>query len=136
MALRNAAPSPPQFSDSLHRLKKESRRTTDFPSGQAYEDGECEHRGDYAQEADPVVGGNCGRNGGHETAEVRHVRRSGGGRGLRGGGTRKSVGGISLGRPHSIRYQHPPVGDCSPGQGGVAQHGETRGETFHGEIDR
>ena len=55
-------------------------------------------------------------------------------------GARKSVGGISPGRPYNIRYQHPPVGDCSPGQVGVAQDGETRAEkrdeTFHGEIDR
>ena len=37
VALRNAAPSPPQFSDSLHRLEKEPRRPPDFLSGQAYE---------------------------------------------------------------------------------------------------
>ena len=39
VALRNAATSPPQFSDSLYRLEKESRRPPDFLSGQAYEDG-------------------------------------------------------------------------------------------------
>ena len=36
------------------------------------------------QETDPVCG-IYGTHGGHETAEVRHVRRSGEGRGLRGG---------------------------------------------------
>ena len=41
-------------------------------------------RDDYAQEADPVRG-ICGAHRGHETAEVRDVRRTGGGRGLRGG---------------------------------------------------
>ena len=34
--LRNAAPRPPQFSDSLHRLAEESRRPPDFLSGHAY----------------------------------------------------------------------------------------------------
>ena len=28
------------------------------------------------------------------------------------------------------------VDDCRPGRGGMAQGGRTRGETFHGEIDR
>ena len=29
-----------------------------------------------------------------------------------------------------------PVDDCRPGRGGMAQGGRTRGEKFHGEIDR
>ena len=66
---------------------------------------------------------------------MRDVRRTGGGRGLRGGAG-KSVGGISPGGPHSTRYQRPPVSDCSPGRGGMTQDGETTGETFHGEMDR
>ena len=37
-----------------------------------------EHRGDFTQEAD-LVRGVCGVHGGYETAEVRHVRRIGGG---------------------------------------------------------
>ena len=45
------------------------------------------------------------------------------------------VDGVSPGRPQSFRYQHRPVDDCSPGQGGMAQDGETRGGTFHGEMD-
>ena len=42
------------------------------------------HRGDFTQEAD-LVRGICGAHGGYETAEVRDVRRTGGGRGLYGG---------------------------------------------------
>ena len=51
----------------------------------------------YAQEADPVRG-ICGAHGGHETAEVRGVRRTDRGRGLRGRGGRKwtTVDGVSL----------------------------------------
>ena len=38
--LPHAAPSPPQFLDSLHRLAKaQSRRPPDFLSGHAYQDG-------------------------------------------------------------------------------------------------
>ena len=72
--------------------------------------------------------------GGYETAEVRHVRRIGGGRGLHGG-PGKRVDGVFPGRPQSFRHQRRPVDDCSPGQGGMAQDGGTRGGTFHGEID-
>ena len=32
--------------------------------------------------------------------------------------------------------QRQLVDDCSPGRGGMAQNGGTRGVTFHGEIDR
>ena len=35
----------------------------------------------------------------------------------------------------SFRYQRRPLDDCSPGRGGMAQDGETRGGTFDGEID-
>ena len=48
------------------------------------EDGEREHQGDTAEEADPVRGV-CDAHGGHETAEARDVR------GTRGGTV--SVGG-------------------------------------------
>ena len=41
--------------------------------------------------------GVCGAHRGHETAEVRDVRRTGGGRGLRGGAG-KIVDGVSPGR--------------------------------------
>ena len=41
--------------------------------------------------ADPVRG-TCGTHGGYETAEVRHVRRTGGGRGLRGGQGKEWMG--------------------------------------------
>ena len=40
------------------------------------------------------------------------------------------------GRPQSFRHQRRPVDDCSPGRGGMAQNGGTRGGTFHGEMDR
>ena len=40
VSLRHAAPSPPQVLDSLHRLAKaQSRRSPDFLSGHAYQDG-------------------------------------------------------------------------------------------------
>ena len=57
--------------------------------------GECQpqrrpnHRGDLTQEADDLVRGICGTHGEYETAEVRDVRRIGGGRGLRGGGDKE-----------------------------------------------
>ena len=73
--------------------------------------------------------------GGHETAELRGVRRTGGGRGLRGGAG-KRVDGVCPGRPQSFRYQRRLADDCSPGRGGMAQDGGRRGGTFHGEMDR
>ena len=48
---------------------------------------------------------------------------------------RKRVDGLFPGRPQSFRYQCRPVDDCSPGQGGMAQDGGTRGGTFHDEMD-
>ena len=63
---------------------------------------------------------------------------TGGGRGLRGGGQGKErrVDGVFPGGPQCFRYQRRPVDDCSPGRGGMAQDGGTRGGVFHGEIDR
>ena len=84
-------------------------------------------------EAD-LVCGICGAHGGYETPEVRDVRRIGGRRGLCGG-SGKRVDGVFPGRPQSFRHQHRPVDDCSPGRGGMAQNGRTRGGTFYGEID-
>ena len=66
---------------------------------------------------------------------MRDVRGNGGGRGLCGG-PGKIVGGVFPGRSQSFRRQHRPVDDCSPGRGGMAQNGGTRGGTFHGEMDR
>ena len=43
------------------------------------------------QEGDPVSG-ICGAHGGHETAEVRDVQITGGGRGLRGGAGKRVDG--------------------------------------------
>ena len=54
-----------------------------------------------------------GAHGGYETAEVREVRRIGGGRGLCGR-PGKRVDGVFLGRPQSFRHQRRPVDDCSP----------------------
>ena len=48
----------------------------------------------------------------------------------------KIVDGVFPGRPQSFRYQRRPVDDCSPGRGGMAQNGRTRGGTFHGEMYR
>ena len=60
---------------------------------------------------------------------------TGGGRGLCGG-PGKGVDGVFSGRPQSFRHQRRPVDDCSPGRGGIAQNGGTRGGTFHGKMDR
>ena len=43
------------------------------------------------------------------------------------GGPGKRVDGGFPGRPQSFRYQCRPVDDCSPGRGGIAQNGGTRG---------
>ena len=73
---------------------------------------------------------------GHETDTVQDVRRTGGGRGLRGG-PGKRVNGVSPGRPQSFWYQLWPVGDnCSPGRQGMAQDGGRRSGPFHGKMDR
>ena len=85
--------------------------------------------------AEGVVCGICGAHGGFDTAKVRDVRRNGEGRGLcRGPG--KIVDRLFPGRPQSFRHQRRPVDDCSPGRGGMAQNGRTRGGTFHGKMDR
>ena len=86
------------------------------------------------QRAD-LVCGICGAHRGYKTAEVRDVRENGGGRGLCGR-PGKRVDGVFPGRPQSFRHQRRPVDDCSPGRGGMAQNGRTRGGTFHGKIDR
>ena len=66
---------------------------------------------------------------------MRDVRRNGGGRGpCRGAG--KRVDGVFSGRSQSFQHQRPPVDDCSPRRGGMAQNGRTRDGTFHGEMDR
>ena len=66
---------------------------------------------------------------------MRDVRRNGGEHGLCGG-PGKRVDGVFPGRPQSFRHQRRPVDDCSPGRGGMAQNGRSRGRTFHGEMDR
>ena len=133
--LRHAAPSPPQVLDLLHRLgKAQSRRPLDFLSGHAYQDGKWEHRGDFTQEAD-LVCGICGAHGGYETAEVRDVRRIGKGHELCGG-PGKGVDEVFPGRPQSFRHERRSGNDCSPGRGGMAKNGGTRGGTFHGEMGR
>ena len=52
------------------------------------------------------------------------------------GGQEKEWMGVFPGRSQSFRHQRRPVDDCSPGRGGMAQNGRTRGGTFHGEMDR
>ena len=66
---------------------------------------------------------------------MRNVRRTDGGRGLRGG-PGDNVDLVSSGRPQRFRYQRRPVDDCRPVRGEMAQDGGTRGGTFHGEMDR
>ena len=79
-------------------VKVQSHRSLDFLSGQAYQDGKLEHRGDFTQEAD-LVRGICGAHGGYQIAEVRDVRRNRRGRGLCGGAGQIIVGGVFHGRP-------------------------------------
>ena len=66
---------------------------------------------------------------------MRDVWRNGGGRGLCRG-PEKIMDGVFPGRPQSFRHQRRPVDDRSPGRGGVAQNGRTRGGTVHGKMDR
>ena len=82
-----------------------------------------------------LVRGVCDAHGRYETAEVRDVRKIGGGRGLRGG-PGKIVNGVFPGRPQSLPHQRRPVDDCSPGRGGMVRDSGTRGGTFHGKMDR
>ena len=128
MPLRHAAPSPPQVLDSLNRLEKaQSRRPPDFLSGHAYQDGKCEYRGgDFTKEAD-LVCGVCGAHGGYETAEVRDVRRIGGGRGLCGGDRKTSGWGVPL----TISEF-----SASTPTGRMMQNDRTGGGVFHGKMDR
>ena len=81
------------------------------------------------------VRGVCGAHGEYETAEVRDVWRTGGGRGLRRWAG-KIVNGVFPERPQSFRYQRRPVDDCSPGLGGTTQDGGTRCGTFHSDMNR
>ena len=48
----------------------------------------------------------------------------------------KRVDGVFPGRSQSFQCQRRPVDDCSPGRGGMAQDGGTRGQTFYGKMDR
>ena len=66
---------------------------------------------------------------------MRDVRRNGGARGLCGGPGKRVDGAVFPGRSQSFRHQRRPVDDSSPGRGGMAQNGRTRGGTFHGEMD-
>ena len=72
----------------------------------------------------------CGVYGGYETAEVGDVRRIGGGRRLREGPGKKSGWDVSGTISQSVRHQRRPVENCSPGRGGIAQDGGTRGGTL------
>ena len=82
-----------------------------------------------AHEADPF-GGICGAHESYETTKVCDVWRTGRGRGLQGGSGRR-VSGVLRGRSHSFWYQRRSVEERSPGRGGIAQDGGTRGRTFH-----
>ena len=62
---------------------RKNNRTDDPISYLDTQDAKWDYRGDYAQQLDRVRG-ICGAHGGHGTAEVRDVRRTGVGRGLRG----------------------------------------------------
>ena len=53
------------------------------------------------------------------------------------GGAGKRVDGLfPVRRPQSFRRQRRPVDDCSPGRGGMAQDGGTRGGIFHYKKNR
>ena len=93
---RHAGPNPPQLNGSLDVLAKEqSHRITDFLSGHAaFEDGKREHRGDYHRRRRILFAGFVTRmEEGDKAAEVRDVRRTGGGRKMRGS-QEKSVDGV------------------------------------------
>ena len=62
-------------------MKVQSRRSPDFLSEYAYQDGKSEHRYHFSQEAD-LVCGICGAHEGYDTAEVRDSRRIDEGYGL------------------------------------------------------
>ena len=51
------------------------------------------------------------------------------------GGQENEWMGVFPARPQSFWHQRRPVDDYRPGQGGMAQDDETRGGTFHGEMD-
>ena len=65
-----------------------------------------------------------------------NVRRKVGGAGCVGGQEKEWIGCFLDDLRAFGIYQRRPVDDCSPGRGGMAQNGRTRGETFHGEMDR
>ena len=71
--------------------------------------------------------------GGHESAEVRDVRRTGERHGLRGGGRKNRGWGVCL-TTLDFRYQRRAVDESR--RGGMAQDGGERGGRFHGELDR
>ena len=50
------------------------------------------------------------------------------------GARKKSARGVSL--TISELSASTPTSNCSPGRGGMAQDGGTKGERFHGEMDR
>ena len=58
-----------------------------------------------------------------------------GGAGCMGGQEKEWIGCL-LNDLRAFKYQRRPVDDCSPGRGGMAQDGGTRGGTFHGEMGR
>ena len=142
MPLRHAAPHrfltrcicsfaarPPAYHRAHHRFLTRFPIWTRF-----YQHGKLEQCRDFTQEAD-LVRGSFGAHGGHETAQVRDFRGIGGRRGLCGR-PGKRLDGAFPGRPRSFRHQRRPMGDCSPGRGGIVQNGGTRGGTFHEEMDR
>ena len=53
------------------------------------------------------------------------------------GGAGKKVDEVFLGRPQRFRQQRQPMDDdCSPGRGGMAQNGGTRGGKFQCKMNR
>ena len=80
------------------------------------------------------AGLNCGVRGGHETAELRDIQRTGGGSELRWG-SGKRVYGVFPGRSQSFCYQRRPVDNYNPRREGMAQDGGINGGIFHGEMD-
>ena len=134
VSLRHAAPSSPQVLDSLHRLAKARSiaPTTRFSIWTCLSRREVRASRRFGGGSCSRI---CGAHGGYETAEVRDVRRTGGGRRLCWG-PGKRVDGMFPGQSQSFRYQRRPVYDCCPERGGMAQNGETRAGIFHGKMDR
>ena len=91
-------------------------------------------RGDYAQKTGP---GRriCGARGGHKTTKMCDFRRTGWGRGLRGGGQKKSGWGVSW-TTSELSVSAPTSGRLQLTTRGNSARRRNQSGTFYSEIDR